>query len=191
MKRRAGRGALVIIALMFVTSGVLRIGGKLGTAYAENATDAGHGDPPAPAAAPVACPIPPAALAASLSEREGRLAAQEAAIADRQAALALADQAITARLEEMRVTEENLRKTLALADGAAEADIGKLVAIYEGMKPKDAARLFDAMEADFAAGFLGRMRPDSAAMVLAGMQAEKAYAISAILAGRNAGVPKD
>jgi flagellar motility protein MotE (MotC chaperone) len=35
------------------------------------------------------------------------------------------------------------------------------------------------------------MRPDAAAAVLAGMSPEKAYAVSAILAGRNAMVPKE
>ncbi len=184
MSRRPGRGALVILALLFAGSGALRIGGEMGRAFAENG---GAAD----GAAPLDCPLPPAALAASLSEREGRLSAQEAAISDREAALALADQAVTHRLAELKAAEEALRKTLALADGAAEADISRLVAVYETMKPKDAARLFDAMEADFAAGFLGRMRPDAAAAVLAGMQAEKAYAVSAILAGRNAAVPKD
>jgi hypothetical protein len=46
------------------------------------------------------------------------------------------------------------------------------------------------MDPEFAAGFLGRMRPDAAGAVMAGLSAEKAYAVSVILAGRNAGVPK-
>ena len=187
MRRRAGRGALVILALMFAVSGALRIGGSIGTALAENSKAGADG----PAGPPAECPLPPAALAAALSDREGRLAAQEAAIADRQAALALADEAVARRLAELRSAEEELRRTLALADGAAEEDITRLVAVYETMKPKDAARLFDAMEPDFAAGFLGRMRADAAAAVLAGMQPDRAYAVSAILAGRNAMAPKD
>ncbi len=35
-KRRAGRGALVILALMFAASAALRLGGSLGTALAES-----------------------------------------------------------------------------------------------------------------------------------------------------------
>lgn len=187
-KRRAGRGALVILALMFAASAALRLGGSLGTALAESSR--AEADVPL-VEAPAECPPPPAALAASLSEREGRLAAQEAAIADREAALALADEAVARRLAELQAAEQELRKTLALADGAAEEDVTRLVTVYETMKPKEAARLFDAMEADFAAGFLGRMRADAAAAVLAGMQPDKAYAVSAILAGRNAAAPRD
>jgi flagellar motility protein MotE (MotC chaperone) len=47
------------------------------------------------------------------------------------------------------------------------------------------------MDPGFAAGFLGRMRPDAAAAVLAGMDPAAAYAISAIIAGRNARAPTD
>ncbi|MFZ1470062.1 MAG: hypothetical protein WAT09_13960 [Paracoccaceae bacterium] len=192
MKPRSSRGALVIVALLFAASGALRIGDSVGSALAEaskatpetlvaDTTLETSGD----------CPALPAALAAALSEREGRVATQEAAIADREAALALADQAITGRLSALQAAEAELRKTLSLADGAAEEDITRLVAVYETMKPKDAARLFDAMESDFAAGFLSRMRPDAAASVMAGMGPEKAYAVSAIMAGRNANVPKE
>ncbi len=204
MKRHTSRGALVLLALLFASSGALRIGDGIGSAMAEATKDSQTEDAPegtdhasaadttdVQPAAPEDCPAPPAELAAALSARESRLMVQEAAIADREAALALADEAINTRLQELRTAEEELRATLALADGAAEADISRLVAVYETMKPKDAARLFDAMEADFAAGFLGRMRPDAAAAVMAGMAPEKAYAVSAILAGQNAAVPKE
>ena len=191
MKRRSTRGALIIIALLFAGSGALRIGSGVGTALAEAAKDLEIPDAVPVSTAAEGCPLPPAELAAALSARENRLAAQEAALNDRAAALALADAAITQRLSELKAAEEELRSTLALADGAAEEDISRLVAVYETMKGKDAARLFDAMEADFAAGFLGRMRPDAAAAVMAGMTPEKAYAVSAILAGRNAAVPKN
>ena len=195
MKRKAGRGALIVIALLFASSGAMRSGEGLGSALAESSEEptvagenAGTGD--ATVADTAHCPLPPAELAAALSDREGRLQAREAAVADKEAALALAETAITTRLAELQAAEDQLRSTLALADGAAEEDIARLVAVYETMKPKDAARLFDAMEADFAAGFLGRMRADAAAAIMAGMTPEKAYAVSAILAGRNAAAPK-
>ena len=204
MKRHTSRGALVLLALLFASSGALRIGDGIGSAMAEASKESPTGDAPKDAEHPsdsdsaetqpsaaVECPAPPAELAAALSARESRLLVQEAAVADREAALALADEAINARLQELRTAEEELRATLALANGAAEADIARLVAVYETMKPKDAARLFDAMEANFAAGFLGRMRPDAAAAVMAGMAPEQAYAVSAILAGQNAAVPKE
>jgi flagellar motility protein MotE (MotC chaperone) len=185
--RRAGRGTLFVVAMLFATSGALRLGSGVGVALAraeEGATD----DPAVPEAA--VCESP-AALSEALTLRSDRVAAQEAALQDRLAALALAEAAITRRMDELAAMEAELKSTIALADGAAEADIEKLTAVYQAMKPKDAASLFEAMSPEFAAGFLGRMPPESAAAILSGMSAEAAYGVSVIVAGRNVGAPTD
>lgn len=184
MTARAGRGALVILALFLAASGALRLGAGMGQALA-NAPD------PADSMTPLDCPAPPLALAQALLARETDVARQESILADRMAALDLADQAVTARLTELATAEADLKSVLALADGAAENDLARLTAVYESMKPVDAAALFTAMAPEFAAGFLGRMRPESAAAVLSGMSAETAYSISVLIAGRNALVPKN
>ena len=185
MKRlRSGRGALVILALFLAASGALRLGDGVGRALAE----VGHTTPVAEA--PAACPAPPEALASALSAREAKVAAAELAFADRKAALELADLALTRRLEELKTAEEDLKQVLAIADGAAEKDLVRLTAVYEAMKPGDAAALFGTMSPEFAAGFLARMQLGAAAAILAGMAPDKAYAISALIAGRNARAPK-
>lgn len=181
-RRRVGRGALIILALILASSGALRLGSGIGAAMA----NAEEGDP----TAPLNCPIPPAAVAEALVGRESYVKQQEAILEDRLAALALADQAITKRLAELQTAEEELRKTLTIADGAAEKDLARLTAVYEAMRPADAAALFQTMAPEFAAGFLGRMRPEIAAAVLAGMKPDKAYSISVLIAGRNATAPK-
>lgn len=185
-RKRAGRGALVILALMLASSGALRIGSSVGTALARTPEKQTSTD----ADGPLDCPKPPLALAEALTAREAWLAAQEVALEDRLAALDLADQAIGTRLAALTAAEAELSETLSRADGAAEADLARLTEVYETMKPKDAAALFEAMAPEFAAGFLGRMRPDAAAAVLSGMPSDVAYRISILLAGRNALVPK-
>jgi flagellar motility protein MotE (MotC chaperone) len=94
-------------------------------------------------------------------------------------------------MEELTAAEASLKEVLTIADGAAEQDLARLTAVYEAMKPADAAALFDAMAPEFAAGFLGRMQTTAAAAVLAGMSRDKAYSISILIAGRNAMAPKD
>ena len=185
--RPGGRGVLWILALFLAASGALRVGSGVGLAFANAAPEAAEDSP----AAPLVCDPPPAALAAALSAREEKVAQSEDALAERLAALALADEAINGRIAELEAVETRLRETLALADGAAEDDLLRLTAVYETMKPKDAAQLFEAMTPEFAAGILGRMRPDAAAAVFSGMTPEAGYAVSVILAGRNAEVPKD
>ena len=182
LRRRMGRGALLIIALVLASSGALRVGSGVGAAMA-NSDGAGT-------SAPMNCPVPPAAVAAALVGREDFVKQQELQLEERLAALALADQAISQRLTELQSAEEALKNTLSIADGAAEKDLAKLTAVYEAMRPADAAALFQTMAPEFAAGFLGRMRPEIAAAVLAGMDPGKAYSISVLIAGRNATAPK-
>ena len=181
---RAGRGILVVLALLLASSGALRMGSIAGAALANSDTETAE-------AAPTSCTIPPAALAEALSARAAEVAVQEAAMADRKAALALAEAAISKRMAELEAAEASLKATLALADGAAEDDLVRLTTVYETMKPKDAAALFATMAPAFAAGFLGRMRPDAAAAVLSGMSPDAAYSISVLIAGRNALVPTE
>ena len=181
-RRKSGRGALVILALVLAASGALRLGVGVGEAMANSAV----GD----TTEPLNCPLPPAALAAALVGRESMVKSRELTLAERMAALGLAEEAITKRLAELQAAEQELKKTLAIADGAAEKDLARLTAVYEAMRPVDAAALFQTMAPEFAAGFLGRMRPEIAAMVLAGMKPDRAYSISALIAGRNATAPK-
>ncbi|PZQ97616.1 MAG: hypothetical protein DI533_10575 [Cereibacter sphaeroides] len=181
-RRQPARGLLVTLAVILAASGAIRLGLGVGQAVA---------NAPALSSEPMVCPQPPVALAEALSKREARVLAQEAAAADRQAALALANQAIDKRLAALTDAEEKLAKTIAMADGAAEADLARLTSVYETMRPKDAAPLFEAMQPEFAAGFLGRMKPATAAGILGGLSAEKAYAVSILLASRNAGAPQN
>lgn len=181
----AGRGTLAFLALMLAASGAMRLGGGVGAAMALQANT-----PDMASDAPLQCPEPPVALVAAMKERDTTLNARDAAINDRMAALALAEEAITSRLGELETAEAKLRETLSIADGAAENDLARLTAVYEAMKPTETAALFETMAPEFAAGFLGRMRPEAAAPVLSGMKPETAYAISVLIAGRNALAPK-
>ena len=182
-RKSGGRGILMILAVILAASGALRIGAGVGVAMA----DGGGAD----GAAPLDCPLPPAALAAALVGREAEVAKRETELADRMAALALADEAINKRMGELQVAENSLKETLSIADGAAEKDLARLTAVYEAMRPADAAALFQTMAPEFAAGFMGRMRPEIAAQVLAGMKPDMAYSISVLIAGRNATAPKN
>jgi flagellar motility protein MotE (MotC chaperone) len=173
----------MVLVVILASAGALRLGSGIGAALANSTAEK--------AAAPLNCPTPPAALAAALAGREAQVKSQEQALAERMSALSLADQAITKRMAELQVAEGELKKTLAIADGASEKDLSQLTAVYEAMKPADAATLFQTMAPEFAAGFLGRMQPASAAAIMTGMKPDKAYQVSVLLAGRNALAPKN
>lgn len=183
-RRGLGRLSLAIIVALFASSAAIRFGNGIGLAFA-------FGSDKAPSNAQ-ACANDPgtAALLSALQDRETKITEREGILADRTQALNLADKRIQERLAALVAAEDELSRTVAIADRAATDDVARLVTVYENMKPKQAAPLFAAMSPEFAAGFLARMRPDAAAAVLANLDPTTAYSISAIMAGRNAGAPE-
>ncbi|XDA98492.1 hypothetical protein AB1M95_00915 [Sulfitobacter sp. LCG007] len=184
-----------MISGILVASALLRTANGVGEAFATEHAAADTAEPEEVVAG-VAGAIPAdrealSPLLEAFMEREARIREQEKQIEMRQKALSVADDEIERRLETLRQTEEALRQTIAIANTAAEDDLGRLTSVYEAMKPKDAAALFEAMDPVFAAGFLGRMKPEAAAGIMTGLSPQAAYSISAILAGRNANAPKN
>ncbi len=69
-------------------------------------------------------------------------------------------------------------------EAAYEAKINRLVKMYAGMKPKNAAQIVDQMDLKVAEEIFLRMRESSAAQILAFVNSEKAAKISERLAFR-------
>ena len=187
---RPRRGTLALIAGLLLTSAAIRVALHSDKVMALDGPDMPTtGDTVAAAG----CDQPPEieAMLEAFEAREARLTQREMQLRDRMTALAIADEEIEKKLAQLEEAESALRATLALADSAAENDLGQLTAVYESMKPKQAAALFETMDPEFSAGFLARMQPAAAAAVMAGLSSERAYAISVILAGRNSSVPKE
>lgn len=204
----AGRGSVMIIAALLLSSASIRLLTSANTALAQDSqlptTPMPAADKPDEGVSPTGTP-PLAktssfgagvdrdefsALITALTEREANVAKREKQLEMRMRALSIADAEIEKRLQSLSETEQALRATLSLADEASEKDLLRLTSVYESMKSKDAAILFEEMEPNFAAGFLGRMRPEVAAQIMAGLSPPVAYSISVILAGRNANAPK-
>lgn len=173
----------MLLALVLGLSGLLRLGPATGNALDVSATEQ--------AAAPT-CETDASlrGMLTAFKAREATLTEREARIALREKAVDLAAAEAEKRIVALNAAESRLAATLAIADAAADKDVARLVAVYERMKPKDAAAVFGRMEPKFAAGFLAQMKPESAAAVMAGLDPDKAYAISVLVAGRNAAAPK-
>jgi len=181
---RAAHPALTLIAALFFVAGLSRLGMGVAAVIAAE-TEAAV---PQSEAASVGATD---ALLAALTAREATIDAEEADLAQKKAALAAAEADIRSQLATLAEAEARLLQTLSLTESAAEDDVTRLVAIYENMKPAQAAELFGQMDVDFAAGFFVRLRPDFAGAVMAELDPVSAYAISAVLAGRHARTPRN
>lgn len=185
--RKRMRGSLKLVAVLLVASAFARFTSNAGQALALNMGEANSNEQTTTTGQSVqASEEGLHKMLISLQKREADLAEKEQQMRARMGVLKRVDEDISQKLIEMQRAEERLRATLAISDTAAEDDIERLTQVYENMKPKDAAALFEEMDANFAAGFLGRMRPDAAAAIMAGLSSEAANLYSVILAGRNA-----
>lgn len=181
------RQVLVFVAALLIASGGVRIATGVGPAIAFAEEQMAETEREQPVPDSPMTQIEP--LLAALQAREVRISEREVAIDDRLLALVAAQEELTKRLSELEAAELSLTAALSLSETANDSDIARLTAVYENMKPVDAAGLFEEMSPDFASGFLVRMRPDVAAAIMAGLEPPTAYSISAIIAGRNANAP--
>ena len=108
----------------------------------------------------------------AVTAREKTLATLEVKLKDQMAQIEAANDTLEARIELMETT--------------ANEDIDHLVKMYQVMKPKQAAEIFDSMDPAFAAGFLREMNSERAGMIMANMDSRKSYSISIIMAAKNA-----
>jgi len=116
---------------------------------------------------------------ATLKKREEEMVSRESAF------LAI-ETRLQKQLVAVEVAKAELDESLRYRTKIAKEDITHLSAMYETMKPKQAARIFDEMDANFAAGFLRQMKGSQAGLILANMNTAKAYQVSLILASKGA-----
>jgi flagellar motility protein MotE (MotC chaperone) len=69
-------------------------------------------------------------------------------------------------------------------DEQSEAQLKSLVKVYENMKPKDAARIFEELEMTVLLDVVERMKESKIAPILASMDPAKAKAVTVELATR-------
>lgn len=124
----------------------------------------------------------------SLSERRSSLEQREEDINLRLKLLEAAESRLQKRMEEIQTLQSSLAKTDP-ADAAKPAEQVKgLATMYENMKPKAAAAVFDELDLSILIDLSRAMNPRKMAAVLAVMDPEKAGALTAALAS-GAGAP--
>ncbi len=108
--------------------------------------------------------------------------------ADRAAALALLERVgqrideLDARIQRLEALRGELQRLVGELDRQERERLQRLVRIYEGMKPKKAAAIFDRLEMDTLLPIAARMRPNRLALVLQAMNPERARELTRRLA---------
>jgi flagellar motility protein MotE (MotC chaperone) len=137
------------------------------------------------APAPIACPASVEGLedvAADLVARRARFDEREMALLLRAAALEEAERRLAQRAAELEQLAADLQTRSGELDAAQAARIARLVKVYEAMKPKQAAEVFDRLPLELAVGVAAEMREVKIAAVLAAMSPDRAQRLTTELA---------
>jgi len=123
-------------------------------------------------------------LLQALGDRRRELDRRERQIAEREALLAAAERRLEEKVASLQKLQETIQASLKQRDGEDTAQIDSLVKIYESMKPKDAARIFDQLAMGVLMPVVERMKERKTAPILAKMTPAKAREVTAELARR-------
>lgn len=118
------------------------------------------------------------AIEERLSERRTDLDARETELDMRSALLDAAEKRIEERSAELKALEEKINKLVDDNKTAEQQQFVSLVAMYENMKPKDAATIFDQLDMPVLLGVAKAMNPRKMAPILAKMNPLKAKALT-------------
>lgn len=143
--------------------------------------------PGSPAAAPAEAPTAADVLAEravleALRARRAEIEARSAALAQREMLIAAAERRLADRLDELGALRARLEAEGRQRDERTEQGWRQMVRLYEGMRPRDAAGIFDELEMTVLIQVVDRMREGKAAPVLAAMRPERARLVTTELA---------
>lgn len=139
-------------------------------------------------APPMAAPeIPPIgdserALLLELRQRRQELDGRSAALAAREAVVAAAERKLESRVDELSALQARLEALERARQSRDEASWRGLVKLYESMRPREAAAIFNDLDMQVLLQVVDRMKEAKAALVMAAMQPEKARQVTAELA---------
>lgn len=120
------------------------------------------------------------------ADRRAEIERRTKDVEQREALLAAAEKRIDQKLQELEKVRGEIQKLLRVGDQRQSEQLDSLVKIYETMKPKEAARIFEELEMPVLLDVITRMKETKTAPVLAAMDPSKAKAITAALVERRA-----
>lgn len=125
------------------------------------------------------------ALASELRDRALRIERYMQTIDEKKAELSVAEASLRARLGELKAQKSGIRSRGDQASEAVRQDIDRLVAVYDQMKPAEAAAVLTNLPPDFAAEILMRVQPETGARIIASVEPRQAALLTAQMGARS------
>jgi flagellar motility protein MotE (MotC chaperone) len=119
-----------------------------------------------------------------LAERRDELDARAKELEMREAVVLAAEKRLEARLAQLKQLEAQINEMVRAKDESETARIKNLVTMYENMKPKDAARVFDRLDLRILVEVSTQINPRRMSDIMAQMSPEAAERLTVELATR-------
>ncbi|HAU29077.1 MAG TPA: hypothetical protein DCW68_03090 [Rhodospirillaceae bacterium] len=116
-----------------------------------------------------------------LSERRDELDLRSKALEEKESALVVTRMQLEKKAAELDVLKQKIETLLEGEQQKENGRISSLVKVYENMKPKDAARIFESLEPDILLSVVSRMKEAKLSPILAALPAAKAQEITTTL----------
>lgn len=113
-------------------------------------------------------------LLQKLAERRVEIDSRAKELETREALLAAAESRIDRKIQDFKALQATIESLIKTYDEQQDAKLLSLVKIYENMKPKDAARIFEELEMDVLLKVAERMKERSLAPIMAKMNPQRA-----------------
>jgi flagellar motility protein MotE (MotC chaperone) len=120
----------------------------------------------------------------ALSERRETLDARGQQLETQDALMLAAEQRLNERLAELRQLETTVNELLGHLDEEQERRVNSLVDVYQRMRAKDAAEVFDGLDDAVLVQVASRMRQANLAEVMGRMNPDRARRLTQMLADR-------
>ncbi|MBX2834393.1 MAG: flagellar protein FlbB [Micavibrio sp.] len=117
-----------------------------------------------------------------ITARKEALNTRERELIAREALLKAAEQELDQKYRELTVLRNQIEGLLEKQSEEEEARVVSLVKIYEGMKPKNAANIFNTLDLDVLIQVMSKMSERKLSPILASMDAERARTVTIMLA---------
>jgi flagellar motility protein MotE (MotC chaperone) len=117
-----------------------------------------------------------------LRQRRQALDSREAGLTARESLLAATEQKLSGRVAELQALQKKLEALEAARQEREDTSWQRMVKLYETMKPRDAATIFNELDMPVLLQVVDRMKEAKAAPVLAAMQPDKAREVTAQIA---------
>jgi len=122
------------------------------------------------------------ALVQRLSDRRAELDKREAELAMRESLVVAAEKKLDAKTKELAALQAQVATLVDQKQASEAANFKAIVSMYENMKPRDAAKIFDTLEINVLIKVAQAMNPRKMSPILGAMSAVPAQLLTTALA---------